>query len=47
MKTIDEYKKEGKAFRKVTSRKSLGSWEVKTVRSLVKDLIWGQEETKK
>lgn len=46
MNTIDEYKKEGKAFRKVTSRKSLGSWEVKTARSSVEELICGQEKTR-
>jgi len=46
MKTIDERKEEGKAYRKITSRRELSIWEVQTKRSDVVKLIREQEKTR-
>ncbi|MCR5404784.1 MAG: DUF2252 domain-containing protein [Butyrivibrio sp.] len=46
MKEIEEIKEEAKAYRKVVSRKSLGQWEVKKDRSVVIELLAGQEATR-
>ena len=46
MKTVEERKKEGKAYRKVTSRSTLGEWKVETGRPIVEELIRKQEETR-
>ena len=47
MRTVKERKKEAKAYRKTTSRKDLGLWNVQTRRSVVEELICDQERTRK
>lgn len=46
MKTIEERRREGKKYRKTTSRKDLGIWNVEPKRELVKWMIQEQEETR-
>ena len=46
MKSIEERKEEGKAYRKTTPRKNLGLWEVETQRSIVEELLLMQEQTR-
>ena len=46
MKSIDERKKEAKAYRKTTSRSDLGKWDVQTKRSIVEELLKAQESTR-
>ena len=46
MQSIKEQRKEGKAYRKITQRSSLGQWEVKTDRPIVKQLLLKQEATR-
>ena len=47
MRTIEERKREGKAFRKTISRKDFGKWEVQTNRPVVEQLILEQERTRR
>ena len=46
MKTIEERKQEGKAYRKTTPRSALGEWEVQTKRPIVEELLLEQEKTR-
>lgn len=46
MKAASEYKKEGKEYRKITSRKSLGTWEVKSNRESAVKLLCEQDKTR-
>ena len=44
--TIKEIKHKAKSYRKITPRSSLGLWEVKTDRPVVRELLLRQEETR-
>ena len=46
METIKERITKAKSFRKTTSRKELGQWDVQTGRSEIEELICGQEKTR-
>ena len=46
METIKVRITKAKSFRKTTSRKELGQWDVQTGRSVIEELICGQEKTR-
>ena len=45
-RTVEERKAEGKEYRKTTSRREIGFWEVEAKREIVRELILSQEKTR-